>query len=86
MGRLKSFVKSVRLDVAERSHNCQHSAAHRISRGDVRVRLQEGRSVEHFCRACASQSLASDIGRLQRLLEELNASTDVLMNPTEDPS
>jgi hypothetical protein len=71
MGRPKSFIQPMSIDRAGRAHSCQHSAAHVLQKGDVRLKLRVDRSYEHFCRDCAIASLQADILTLQLLVEEL---------------
>jgi len=73
MARLKTFVKNVKIDFAQKAHNCKHSKAHRIQRGDKRVGVKEGRSTQYYCVACASMSLKADIERLEQLRAEVGA-------------
>jgi len=73
VGRLKSFVQSINIDQAQRAHNCQHNAAHRIEMGDRRLKLRVGRAFEHFCRDCALESLRQDVKRLEALIAELSS-------------
>ena len=71
MARPKSFLKSMRVDRARRTHGCQHNRNHRISQGDVRLKLSMARSYEHFCRECARVFLRRDIETLAALIAEL---------------
>jgi hypothetical protein len=61
---IKSLVSGVRVDVAERAHNCQANERHRIQRGDIRLKVRNGRSWDHYCRACADTIIARDIQKL----------------------
>ena len=81
MGRSKSFVTgSLAIDHAKRAHNCQHSKAHRISRGTPRLKVKVGRSTEHYCLACALKFVASDIEKLKKLEESIRQA---LASPNE---
>ena len=71
MARRKSFIPRLTIDNALKSHNCQHNKSHRIQQGDKRLKVPVDRSFEHFCVACALESIAGDIEELQRLVEEL---------------
>ena len=61
---IKSLVVQVRVDTALHSHNCQGNAKHRIQMGDVRLKVRNGRSWDHYCRACAETIIARDIAKL----------------------
>lgn len=73
MARSKSFVASIEIDEAQRAHNCQHNAAHRILKGERRLKLKVERSAEHFCCDCALQFLRNDIKKLEALVALLSA-------------
>lgn len=75
MGRHKSLLARATVDVAQRSHNCQHSAAHRIQTGDRRLKVAVQRTHEHFCVACALAMVRLDMVKLQQLEEALQSST-----------
>ena len=64
---LKSLIGSVKVDVALRAHNCQANARHRVERGDVRLKVRNGRSWNHYCRECASAIISRDIAKLTAL-------------------
>lgn len=76
MPRPKSFLKSLTIDHAKKSHNCQNNRAHRISKGDVRLGLKEGRSREYFCKECSVKFLEKDVESISSLLEELKQEAD----------
>lgn len=63
----KSLIIQVRVDVAAKSHNCQANKRHRIAMGDVRLKVRNGRSWDHYCKECALQIIARDIDKLQGL-------------------
>ena len=73
MARLKTFIKNIRIDEAQRAHNCKHSKKHRIKRGDTRVGVKEGRSTQFYCTICASASLKADIARLKDFQTQLSS-------------
>ena len=75
MGRPKSFVASITIDEAQRAHNCQHNASHRILKGERRLKLKVERSAEHFCCSCALKFLKADMEKLDALVVQLSAST-----------
>jgi hypothetical protein len=63
----KSLVVQVRVDVAGKSHNCQANSKHRIAMGEVRLKVRNGRSWDHYCRACAETIIARDLEKLTDL-------------------
>ena len=68
MARPRSFVVgSLSIDHAKRAHNCQHSSKHRIVRGEPRLKVKVGRTVEHYCLACAIGFVDRDIETLRDL-------------------
>jgi hypothetical protein len=64
---IKSLITRVEVDTAGRSHNCQANARHRIAMGDVRLKVRNGRSWDHYCCACAETIIARDLVRLTEL-------------------
>ncbi|AEP00088.1 hypothetical protein Bcoa_0870 [Heyndrickxia coagulans 36D1] len=71
MPRSKTFIKSIKVDEAQRAHCCQHIPSHRILRGEKRLKLKVGRTYEHFCPVCALKIIEADIQRLQNIKEQL---------------
>ena len=71
MPRPKSILQRVEIDEAQRAHNCQHNAAHRLERGDKRLKVWDGRSTDNYCVHCALGIITRDIARLQELAERL---------------
>lgn len=71
----KSLITQVRVDVAGKSHNCQANAKHRVSMGDVRLKVRNGRSWDHYCSECAAVILARDIEKLTEL-QKLTPTTN----------
>lgn len=67
MGRLKSLIIQTQIDVAGKAHNCQANAAHRIVKGEVRLKVRNGLGWDHYCQTCAQAILAKDIEKIQRL-------------------
>jgi hypothetical protein len=61
---IKSLVVQVRVDTAGKAHNCQANASHRIEKGDVRMKVRNGRSWDHYCHACAVTIIERDIAKL----------------------
>jgi hypothetical protein len=63
----KSLVIRILVDTARSSHNCQASKNHRINKGDVRLKVRNGRSWDHYCRDCAEAMIADGIHHLEGL-------------------
>ena len=74
MPRAKSFLPRLLIDQAGASHDCQHNPGHRIVKGTSRLKVIEGRSVEHFCIECAIEAIKADILKLKMLLSDLEDS------------
>lgn len=70
MGKLKSLIVRAEFDTALSSHNCQANANHRITKGDRRLKVRNGRSWDHYCMACAGGILASDTSKLEALMAQ----------------
>lgn len=66
---IKSLVTHVEIDTAGRAHNCQASAKHRIEKGDVRLKVRNGRSWDHYCLDCAKKIIGRDIEKLKAIQE-----------------
>lgn len=71
----KSLVIPVKIDRAGKSHNCQANSKHRVAMGDIRLKVRNGRSWDHYCRECALKILAGDIAKLTAL-QSLEPSAD----------
>lgn len=82
---IKSLIIQTRVDTALRAHRCQANARHLIARGDVRLKVQNGRSWDHYCQACAQNILRRDIAKLGLLLEQYLDHSNQPLN-TEDSS
>jgi len=67
MARMKSLIIRTEIDVALKSHNCQHSSKHRITKGEKRLKVRNGRSWDHYCLECAKNILQHDAQKLQEL-------------------
>lgn len=67
MPRIKSLIIRAEIDGAQRAHNCQGNASHRINRGDKRLKVRNGRSWDHYCVSCAIIILGRDIEALRVL-------------------
>jgi hypothetical protein len=68
---IKSLIIGVRVDTAAAAHNCQGNARHRIIKGDVRLKVRNGRGWDHYCRSCADIIIARDIAKLN-ILKDLS--------------
>lgn len=64
---IKSLVVQVKVDTASKAHNCQANAKHRIEMGDVRLKVRNGRSWDHYCHNCAVTIIERDIAKLTAL-------------------
>lgn len=71
MSRTKSFLKPISIDHAQRAHACRHDKAHRLARGDIRLRLKVEMSQQYFCKECSVASLEADKKRINTLLTQL---------------
>ena len=72
MPRVRSLRIRTEVDVAQRAHNCQGNARHRIERGDKRLKVRTGRSWDHYCLECARTIVSRDISELEALAGKLN--------------
>jgi hypothetical protein len=57
----------VQVDRAGKGHNCQANAGHRLEKGDLRLKVRNGRSWDHYCRACAELIIDRDMQKLTNL-------------------
>lgn len=74
MASPKSLLRRIAVDTVKNAHNCQHSAKHRLIRGDKRLQVWTNpRSPENFCVACALSFIQNDIARLHSLAAELKS-------------
>ena len=64
---IKSLLTATRVDKAKHAHNCQANRSHRIEQGDIRLKVRNGRSWDHYCSACAAAIIARDITTLTTL-------------------
>lgn len=67
MSKFKSLIESTKVDQALKAHNCQHTSKHRLEKGDVRMGVRVGRSVEYFCLDCSLRMIEADLARLTNL-------------------
>ena len=67
----KSLITQVGIDLAGKAHNCQANAKHRIEKGDVRLKVRNGRSWDHYCVACAKNIIGRDMQKLA-VLEQMS--------------
>lgn len=70
MAGIKSILCKAEFDSAVRTHTCRRNAAHTVARGDLRLKIRDGRSWKHYCLACARQILNRDIQTLKDLLAQ----------------
>jgi hypothetical protein len=75
MGRSKSLTLPMSVDVALRSHTCQHSKKHLIAKGDQRLKIAVARSHEHYCVACTRKFIGESIEHLQQLEAQLDSQS-----------
>jgi len=52
------------IERAEKAHNCQANKRHRIEKGQIRLKVRNGRSWDHYCQECAKTSITRDIETL----------------------
>ena len=71
MPRVKSLVIRVEIDQAKKAHNCQANARHRISGGDTRLNVRNGRTWDRYCQSCAQTMIERDIAELEALQRHL---------------
>ncbi|AME28743.2 hypothetical protein AXG89_33660 (plasmid) [Burkholderia sp. PAMC 26561] len=67
MVAIKSLIEQVLVDLAGKAHNCQANAKHRIEKGEIRLKVRNGRSWDHYCRSCAERIITRDIAKLAQL-------------------
>ena len=65
----KSLILRVEIDLALKAHNCQANPRHRITKGDIRLKVRNKRSWVHYCRTCAETMIAKDISKLTELMK-----------------
>lgn len=71
MGR-KSLVQRSEIDKAQKSHNCQANAKHRLKPGDRRLKVHADRAYNHYCAECGIKIIEADIAKLQELARQLS--------------
>lgn len=64
---IKSLVTHVEIDTAGKAHNCQASAKHRIEKGDMRLKVRNSRSWDHYCVDCAKKIIGRDMEKLKAI-------------------
>jgi hypothetical protein len=67
MARIKSLIVRVEIDTAGKAHNCQGNVQHRVEKGELRLKVRNGRSWNHYCRACGEIIIDRDIQKLADL-------------------
>lgn len=73
MGRPRSLLTRVEVDVVKHAHNCQANARHRLQRGDRRLKVRNRRSWDHYCLACAREIVVRGKAALDALADALNS-------------
>jgi hypothetical protein len=68
MPRIRTLITRVEIDEARRAHDCQRNSAHRITQGEKRLKVRNGRGWDHYCMKCARMIIDKDISKLQDLL------------------
>jgi len=68
---IKSLLYRARIDTVLRAHNCQASGRHRLTQGEKRLKVKNGRSWDHYCQACATSIIIRDIEFLEQLKQQL---------------
>jgi len=69
MARIKSLVIRIEIDEARRAHNCQSNSNHRITKGQKRLKVRNGRTWDHYCLECAKSIVQRDTQKLQELAQ-----------------
>ncbi len=64
----RSLIQRSEIDQVLKAHNCQANQKHRLTSGELRLKVYEDRSHVHYCADCAVKILEADIGKLQELL------------------
>lgn len=77
MPRVRSLVTTVQITSAERAHNCQGNANHRIVRGERRLTVKKDRALEHYCLDCGRQILERDATKIAGFLRAIAAGDNV---------
>lgn len=72
MSRIRSLVTTVEINVAQRAHNCQGNANHRLARGDRRLAVKNERGWDHYCLACGTRILERDAVKIASVLRAIN--------------
>lgn len=82
MPRIKSLIVRVEIDTARKAHNCQANGNHRIQKGNVRLKVRNGRGWDHYCEACAKNMIEKDLSKLIKL-QQLSPTIHVEIKPPE---
>jgi hypothetical protein len=72
----KSLLVSMTVDRVERAHACRANKKHLLSRGDLRLKMKEGRSHRHYCAACAEAFIKTARAKLAALEAQLGGQRD----------
>ncbi|CAN5811540.1 hypothetical protein BH11GEM2_BH11GEM2_04920 [soil metagenome] len=72
MSGIKTLLCRIEVDTAKSSHTCRRNEAHKIAKGERRLKVRDGRSWKHYCLDCARQILMRDTEKLREGLEVIN--------------
>lgn len=72
---IKSLIVGAMIDHAKKSHNCQANSRHRINSGDLRLKVKNGRSWDHYCESCARTIISRDIDKLTALFSSFSGDS-----------
>lgn len=63
----RSLIIRVRVERAQRAHDCQADSRHRLERGDIRLKVRDGIGWVHYCKSCAENIIFRDLEKLRAL-------------------
>jgi hypothetical protein len=86
MGRLRSLLIGVEIDTAQRAHNCQANARHRIKGGDLRLNVRTGRSWDRYCMDCARKIIENSLASLTTVSSAIASGNAVSLGEDETES
>ena len=81
MPRHRSLIVSMEWTRAGRAHFCRSNKNHRLGKGQRRLTIKSDGDEHHYCVPCAKTFLASDIKRLQLLLEQADGQLTTTRMP-----
>lgn len=76
MGRLKSALPKIEIETVKRAHDCRHNGTHRLTKGEKRLLIKEGRKKSRYCLECATRIVRRDIKRLEELEQKIAAMNE----------